>query len=595
MEENNYHPQPNQEEMVGDLPLLQRTHFQALGEGDSEYWTSRGYCAWDAPNELVALQRHLYERGKRQDGDDVVPYNRWNRWSSRDHDEENELTLVSNNILVPRGYGGRSYFRCGDEVVPYHPDILPHWEAFAEQQKKRRELELFKIDKISIPTAPFFEQKLLPMLKKNDGLVTLELNNCDLGADDIAAVAKLIKKNKSLSTLDLSGNKINSPGAAKALAKAIKSHPDLSLVNLSGCKLGGYKNHTKVLSNILGGCKNLKSLLLDYNRIGIGGKDNEISTEEITLVTDFIATNTSVTVLSLFGNAIDNAHDARLSKALKKNDKIRQLSLGSNGIVLPKLLFGSKRVTENLTHLDLCFNNIRTPGAKLIAKYLKGNPPVEDLNLGGNRIAHAAAKDLVEALKQNTNIQSMDLRGNLFNNKSVPDFVDLLKNNTTLLCLDLSNNNIKLDRTGAMVGKKELIKNAVFDTTSLETIANSNHTCKLILTDKKFRNDITHEDEMKKINSLDASVGTKIRYKVVLALFTLEQVEFNPRLFDDVPLELMPRLLEIAQQELGFGGFGTGVVDKNPKKISSKHALRRVYQVFTEWNIPLLVQVSYLC
>ena len=91
----------------------------------------------------------------------------------------------------------------------------------------------------------------------------------------------------------------------------------------------------------------MKSLILDYNRIGRGGK------EEVTLVTDFVATNTSVTILSLRGNDIDNAHEARLSKALKKNDTIQQLRLGANGIALPKRLFGSKRVTENLTHLNV--------------------------------------------------------------------------------------------------------------------------------------------------------------------------------------------------------------------------------------------------
>ena len=463
--------------MVGNLPLVQRSHFVQ-------------FCSWDAANDLVALQRHLHERGKRQD-DYVVPY--WNRYTN-DQDKENELTLVANNLSVPSrcyGYGGgeymtRRYDHLNDKPVPFHYDILPHWKAFAEQQKNRKELVLFKIDKITIPPSPFFEKKMLPMLKKNTNLVTLELKKCNLDADDLAAVAKFLKNNTSLSTLDLSRNKINSPGAAKSLAKAFEKHEELRFVNLTDCKLGGYKNNTTVLSSILGGCTNLKKLILDYNRIGRGKED-------VKLVTDFVATNTSVTVLSLVGNEIGNDHDARLSKALKKNDKIQQLRLGANGIALPKRLFGSKRVTENLTHLDLNRNNIRTPGAKLIAKYLKGNPTVVKLNLGGNRIPHAAAKDLVEALKQNTNLESLELWKNLFNNKSVPDFVDLLKNNTTLLRLDLSNNNIKLDKSRGLTGKKELIHNAIFDTTSLDTIANSNHTCQLILTAGKFRNDITNE------------------------------------------------------------------------------------------------------
>ena len=60
--------------------------------------------------------------------------------------------------------------------------------------------------------------------------------------------------------------------------------------------------------------------------------------------------------------------------------------------------------------------------------------------------------------------------------------------------------------------------------------------------------------------------------------------------FDDVPLELMPRLLELVQQELGYNGFGKDVTpertyyNKDPR-------LRRLHEVFTSWNIPLLVAV----
>ena len=95
---------------------------------------------------------------------------------------------------------------------------------------------------------------------------------------------------------------------------------------------------------------------------------------------------------------------------------------------------------------------------------------------------------------------------------------------------------------------------------------------------------------MKNINSLD-SEGMKIRYKVVLALFSMNSDLFHPRSFDDVPLELMPRLLELVQQEIGFNGFGKGIAEKSTEKQSTRE-LRRLYQVVTEWNTPELVLVS---
>ena len=78
----------------------------------------------------------------------------------------------------------------------------------------------------------------------------------------------------------------------------------------------------------------------------------------------------------------------------------------------------------------------------------------------------------------------------------------------------------------------------------------------------------------------------KIRYKVVLAFFTINTDLFDPRGFDDVPLELMPRLLEIAQQDLGHDGFGEEVCKRS--KCGRNPALSRIYEVMMGWNTPLL-------
>lgn len=105
---------------------------------------------------------------------------------------------------------------------------------------------------------------------------------------------------------------------------------------------------------------------------------------------------------------------------------------------------------------------------------------------------------------------------NSFTDKSVPHFVELLKNNSTLLSLDLSKNNFKV-----ATGRKPLIRQALCDPTSFETIANSNHTCKVTFIDRRYSD--TYEVELRNINGLDESEGVKIRYKVVLALFTMNK------------------------------------------------------------------------
>ena len=96
-----------------------------------------------------------------------------------------------------------------------------------------------------------------------------------------------------------------------------------------------------------------------------------------------------------------------------------------------------------------------------------------------------------------------------------------------------------------------------------------------------------YEDEMRKINSLDHE-GQKIRYKVILALFCARKELFNPQIVHDLPLELMPNLLELVQLELGRNGYGSGVVEMKEKIMSMDHTLRRLYKAIHGSNISSL-------
>ena len=43
---------------------------------------------------------------------------------------------------------------------------------------------------------------------------------------------------------------------------------------------------------------------------------------------------------------------------------------------------------------------------------------------------------------------------------------------------------------------------------------------------------------------------------LAMAMFTSNLIQFNPHTFDNVSLELIPRVLEFVQQEMGQSGFG---------------------------------------
>ena len=457
------------------------------------------------------------------------------------------------------------------------------WETFINDRTNRNNLQTFRFESIILPPSPFLNEKLLPMLTNNAKLYSLELPYCDLGSDGIAHICSFLETNTSLCIIDLSSIKIESIEDANRLSMAIKNHKELSLVNLSGCYVGkgdeGGPDST-VLERILDGCKTMKSLIIDKNQISKG--------RDFDAVKSFLADNTTITVLSLEDVGFETAHVKKLCQALKKNTSLRHLSLGSNTLSVPSFL-PSRGFNDNLIHLDLSANGIRAQGASVVAEFLSKNHALMELSLACNKIPSAAAVVLGKALQRNSTLEHLDLTFNIFSNKCVPAFADALKHNKTLLSLHLGGNNIK------MAGRVELVKRAICDTTSLESIADSNHTCQLFLSSGKTlsQNSLTKEDEMKKINALN-SEGQKIRYKVVLALFAINTDLFKPRDFERVPLELMHHLLDMVQHEVGYKGYGKEILKGTSRKVRKNGfnpTLDRLYAVVMGWNTPLLFAV----
>ena len=449
-------------------------------------------------------------------------------------------------------------------------------------------IESFNITRIMLPDSPFFSTSIMPIITANITTITsLELVNCDLQASDIVPISTFVKKNKSLEALNLSHNELfgsndESNSAAKQLSKAMKNHSEM-FVNLSNTGLGGNNEGLKL---ILDGSKVIKSLILDGNVF-----DNE----GLTLVTKFLRNKNAVVELGMDSISIGEGDNSKAkSKLLKeclenKNTAVEQLSLGSNmlgsakGRVLSTVLSGIKASTS-LAFVDLSGNNIRTmPSVKLVAKYLASNPALIGLDLSNNGIPAKSASVLISTLKKNTNLKQLYLMNNNVTDQSIPAFTDALQNNNTLRTLDLMGNNFssrRLDTTkNNFVGRKEILK-ALCDTTSLDSIANnSNHTCNLILAGSNYAG--SNEEEFRKINTLE-NEGEKIRYKVVLALCVLNKDLYDARSFDDVPLELMPKLLEIVQQEIGCHGYGEGIV-KSVKKRNTINRLSNLYELISQW------------
>jgi Ran GTPase-activating protein (RanGAP) involved in mRNA processing and transport len=304
---------------------------------------------------------------------------------------------------------------------------------------------------------------------------------------------KFIAKNTTLVTLNISKNNIESEDIVKDLAKAIKKHPALCNVNLSYCKLAG---GNAALEKMLTACKSCE-------HVEIGSE--EFDSKCVTAVAKFIEKKSSVTSFSLTGATVDKENKKLISEALVKNKTIEMLSFQNNKLALPGIIQSTKagfKSLSRLTHLELSHNSLPAAGAKAMAKFLEGaDCKVVTLDLSSNHLTTKGASFLLPALKKNTSLQHLDLSKNWLNDGVAPIVIDMLQNNSTLLELNLKFNkgmkNVKEERvrrswysnTRTIIprqdgGRFAVVRGALFDTKSFDSIVGSNHICAVEMSGK---------------------------------------------------------------------------------------------------------------
>jgi hypothetical protein len=264
-------------------------------------------------------------------------------------------------------------------------------------------------------------------------------------------------------------------------------------------------------------------------------------------VSSFLRENSSLKCL-IFG--MEEIHDVTVassfSDAVMTHPNLELLlfidcRFGNNISILPRILEGCNRL-----RMIAISDGMKSEGAAIMADYIASNPRTEMISLEDNDISD---RDTVL-------------------------FASALMTNTHLTGLDLKDNNVTEE------GNKHLIK-ALFDTTSMDSIANgSNHSCVPLSINDSSMSEM--DREVLDINKEEATIEQKIRKKVVLALCGLDGSLFDLSHFNDIPLQLMPRVLELIQQH------SAGRNNMCSEMQLEKDSLSRLYHTLKGWEMPSL-------
>jgi len=303
----------------------------------------------------------------------------------------------------------------------------------------------------------------------------------------------------------------------------INSSRNVNMVRIKRVQL--VSNVVDLLGNAMS-TKNIVQLTLARNRL-----DRQCYHS----LSKFLEKKSPLVILELEENTIDDVACAqRFSEAVVAHPSLEKLvvdncGLGSNTQILSAIASTMNRVSV----LTLNWNEIGSDGAAVIGNVLSTNP---------------------------ASLKRLDVKFNEIDDGGVTPFAEALRSNTNLRDLYLTQNDI------TEVGESSLRK-AAFDDTSLITLFNSNHTCKV-----HVRNNLCPETYAVRKKS--------VKTKMTVAMFGSDKITestrtipMNMHLFSDAPVELMPAELSFVNKCSKFG---------------NKPCLSNMYEVVRTWNVPVM-------
>ena len=317
---------------------------------------------------------------------------------------------------------------------------------------------------------------LAEFLQGNRTLTHLNLNWVGIPYPCALVLARSFQFNRTLTHLSLAWSLIYSVGA-EALAEALRSNCSLTHLSLPGNSIGD-----------LGAEAFAKVLLLDCGLLYLDLKENCISDRGVIALAQTLeqgpglACNATLTYLDLSqpflacgiarslpfqdGGMIGESGASALARALRTNCSLTNLDLGCNAIGETGAVAIGEALQSNcsLTHLYLSNNQIGDRGADALAKALRSEDTFTQLNpLEQSSINDSGVAELHFALVKaihgscSTQVIRLDLRCNNISCAGATALADALLSNSTLERLDLSSNRIAC--TGAEALAKVLQSN----------------------------------------------------------------------------------------------------------------------------------------
>ncbi len=267
----------------------------------------------------------------------------------------------------------------------------------------------------------------------------LSLSKNHLDSVCISRMGDALRRNSGLVKLDVRLNAIGDDGAT-AIANGIGVHTTLRVLNVSS---------TEMTPN---GCASLlSSLSKNDSLVELDLGFNDMDDTSCTVLAEALAANCPLRKLRLRSCAIREYGARSIFRALKKNAKLYFLDISGNPVKDESLGVFSDILRCNRTLRELYIENcqIGPEGCGALSRALKSNTCLRHVDLSLNpQVADSGLEALSEGLKYNSSLQTLCVNMCNVGNMGFSGLLDALHYNTTITTIKLCYNKIGQPQPG---------------------------------------------------------------------------------------------------------------------------------------------------
>ena len=343
------------------------------------------------------------------------------------------------------------------------------------------------------------------ILRKNNTVTKLNLSQNRITANGAKSISKCINCNSALKEIDVSKNKISNFGLIK-MAAAMKRNKTLQSLNVSFNNISD--DGAIAISECLKNSNNiLQALNLSHNKISDDGavaiseclegnntlqdlnmSHNKISEEGIISIGKVLKINATLQIIDISYNSISDVGVIKFSDHFKKRKGLKELriSLSNNAC----LIFDGMALS-----CDMHERKLRDAGVYLISAFLHSNINIKELNISSNYISDDGALAVSEFFRNNNTLLELNVSDNEITSEGVVMILESIHSNNPLHNLNLSGNIICESELMIIYNTYKMLKTIATVQISYNKIIDNSLDINTILVhfdhmdDKKLKND----------------------------------------------------------------------------------------------------------